>query len=177
MALVCSAGMAGVRRERRRRIELLHVLRGAQAEQLCGFDHQGRGKPAGDLDGSLRNRETSTLFGCAAAAHLYAGRARIVLGPAGRTRGYSRAGLAATRRRALPEREPAGLCGLLPRHAFSAHSRDLVREEAQDFSSLSALPASCSSLSALPSTFGKSTPSAWSSCTSAPATTMRVNHL
>src|SRR6478609_4198798 len=133
MALVCSAGMAGVRRERRRRIELLHVLRGAQAEQLCGFDHQGRGKPAGDLDGSLRNRETSTLFGCAAAAHLYAGRARIVLGPAGRTRGYSRAGLAATRRRALPEREPAGLCGLLPRHAFSAHSRDLVKEKTLGF--------------------------------------------
>src|SRR6476620_12614214 len=177
MALVCSAGVAGVRRERRRRIEPLHVLRGAQAEQLFGFDHQGRGKPAGDLHGGLRNRETSTLFGCAAAAHLHTGRARIVLGPADRTRGYSRAGLAAARRGAVLETEPAGLHGLLPCHVFSAHSWDVVREDAQDFSSLSALPASCSSLSALPSTFGKSTPSAWSSCTSAPATTMRVNHL
>ena len=49
LALVRGAGLARVRRERRRRVELLHLLRCAQAEQLRGFDHQGRGGPTGDL--------------------------------------------------------------------------------------------------------------------------------
>src|SRR4249919_555728 len=46
-----------------------------------------------------------------------------------------------------------------------------------DLSAFSALPTFCSSLSALPLISGKSRLSFCSSCTIAPATTMRVNHL
>src|SRR5262249_21151158 len=126
MAMVCGADVGGICGGRRRGVEFLDLLRGAQAEQLCSLNDQGRGGPAGGFDGVLWNCAASALFGRGSFAHLHTACARIVLEFADRVSDRPRAGLAAARRGTLPETEPARLRGLLPCHAFPPDSMDLV---------------------------------------------------
>src|SRR5262249_14837667 len=126
MAMVGSADVVGIGGERRGGLEFLDFLCGAQTEQLCSLNDQGRTSPAGDFDGTVWNCEASALFGRASFAHLYAARARIVLDFADPVSDCPRAGLAIARRGTFPETESAGLCRLLPCHAFPFDSMGLV---------------------------------------------------
>ena len=103
------------------------ILRGAQAEQLCGLDDHGRGGTS---------RSSRPAFTGSSAIPMYAGALLLLIftplalgsywGLLVGVVDFAGADLAAARRGTIPDAQSAGLCRLLPPRALSPHSRRLV---------------------------------------------------